>query len=146
MQKLNFQEALDQIIEEDPRYDEEAYVFTREALDFTIKMLGKPQEGDKRHVSGQELLQGIQKYALQEFGAMARTVLKRWGVKSSEDFGEIVFNLVDKGVLGKTEKDRRADFASAYDFVSVFDTPFLPKKKTAKKKKRTSKTTKKPGI
>jgi uncharacterized repeat protein (TIGR04138 family) len=131
MKKVHFNEALGQILREDPRYDEHAYYFLREALDFTIKLLAKPAGGAARHVSGGELLEGIRQYALQEYGPMARTVLNRWGVKRCEDFGEIVFNLVQKGILGKTDQDRKEDFAGGYDFDEAFLQPFRPGKRPA---------------
>ncbi len=126
MKKANFNEALAQILQEDKRYDENAYHFLREALDFTIKMLGKPQAGAARHVSGVELLEGVRQYALKEYGPVTQTVLGRWGIRRCEDIGEIVFNLVDKGVLGKTEEDKREDFAGGYDFDEAFRQPFRP--------------------
>lgn len=126
MKKISFNEALEQILRKDSRYDEHAYLFIREALDHTIKLLSKPVEGPGRHVSGSELLEGIRDYALKEFGPMAHTVLKHWGISSSEDFGNIVFNLVDTGILGKTDEDRREDFAGGYDFDDAFRKPFLP--------------------
>ena len=129
MKKLNFNEALIQILAEDPRYDEQAYHFMKEALDFTIKLLAKPIEGPGRHVKGAELLEGIRQYALQEYGPVTLTVLNRWGVRKCEDFGEIVFNMVSKGVLGKTEEDRKEDFAGGYDFESAFRKPFRPRAK-----------------
>ena len=58
---------------------------------------------------------------------MARTVLNRWGLRRTEDFGEIVFQLVDKGILGKTEEDKLQDFAGGYDFDEAFWKPFQPK-------------------
>lgn len=128
MKKVNFEEALEQILREDPRYTEDAYVFLREALDFTIKLLKKPDEGPARHVTGAELLEGVRQYALQEYGPMARTVLGRWGVRRCEDFGEIVFNLVGKGILGRTEQDRKEDFAGGYDFEKAFSEPFQPER------------------
>ena len=126
MRKVSFLEALEQIIREDKRYEIDAYVFLREGLDFASKMFDKPSDGPGRHVSGQELLEGIRVYARQEFGPMARRVLQRWGVTRTEDFGEIVFNMVGKGILGKTAEDSRADFAGVYDFDEVFVRPFLP--------------------
>ena len=130
MKKVNFNEALAQILEKDPRYDESAYVFLREALDFTIKLLSKPAEGRARHVTGGELLEGIRQYAIKEYGPMAKTVLNRWGVQRCEDFGEIVFNLVGTGILGKTDEDRKEDFAGGYDFERAFREPFRPAGKT----------------
>ena len=127
MKKISYNEALSQIVREDPRYDEHAYLFIREALDHTIQTLDKPTEGPGRHVTGRELLEGIREYALQEFGPMARRVLAHWGVHTCEDFGEIVFNLVNKGILGKTENDQKDDFSGGYDFNESFVQPFLPK-------------------
>ncbi len=126
MKKISYTEALAQIVREDPRYDEQAYLFIREALDYTIQKLEKPLEGPGRHVSGAELLHGIREYALREFGPLAYRVLAHWGIHSCEDFGEMVFNLVEKGILGKTENDSRGDFQGGYDFEDAFQSPFRP--------------------
>jgi uncharacterized repeat protein (TIGR04138 family) len=130
MKKTSFEEALAEILQKDQRYDEHAYYFIREALDFTIRLYAKPPEGQGRHVSGQELLEGVRRFALQEFGPMALTVLNRWGIRRTDDVGEIVFNLVGTGVLGKTDKDRKEDFADVYDFEKTFRGPFLPSTET----------------
>lgn len=126
MKKVSFQEMVDRIVSEQPRYDAQAYYFLREALDFTIKLFEKPVEGPARHVSGGELLDGIRKYTLQEFGPLAKTVLNRWNIHQCEDFGEIVFIMVEKGVLGKTDEDRKEDFSGGYDFDTAFRKPFRP--------------------
>lgn len=116
------------IRKQDDRYPVGAYLFVLEALDFTARMLEKPtEEVPERHISGGELLDGIRLYALQEFGPMSMTVLRTWHIGRTEDFGEIVFNLVDAGKLRKTDKDTRADFAHGYDFSEAFETPFLPR-------------------
>jgi uncharacterized repeat protein (TIGR04138 family) len=130
MQKLNFTEAVDAIVQADGRYDREAYYFVREGLDFTMKMLKKDARGTGRHVSGQELLDGLRRYALDQFGPMVKMVLSYWGVKRCEDFGEIVFRMVDKGVLGKTEQDSREDFKGGYDFDEAFVKPYQPPPRT----------------
>ena len=75
MKKPAFSDALNEILASDTRYDENAYLFVREALDFTIKLLNKPKEGPNRHVRGSELLEGLRQYALQEFGPLAKNVL-----------------------------------------------------------------------
>jgi uncharacterized repeat protein (TIGR04138 family) len=134
MKKISFEEALRKILGADSRYDEQAYHFLRESLDFTVKMLSKPVEGPGRHVSGAELLEGTRQYALQEFGPIAKTVLNRWGVHCCEDFGRIVFNLVDQGILGKTEEDKHEDFCGGYDFDEAFVKPFLPRAERAPSK------------
>ena len=126
MQEVSFEEALDLIQARDPRYSRDAYLFVREALDFTQKRVGKENRGRIRHVSGQELLDGIREYALDQFGPMATMVLEEWGIKGCADFGEIVFNMVEIGLLAKTEKDSRADFEGGYDFFEAFRKPYLP--------------------
>jgi len=126
MNKVGFSEALDGIVERDPRYDRESYLFLRDALDYTIKRLKKDQTPNDRHVSPPQLLEGIRVYALKEFGPMAPTVLDYWGIHESLDFGNMVFNLVESGIFGKTENDRVEDFRDVYDFHSAFVIPFLP--------------------
>jgi len=80
----------------------------------------------QRHVSGQELLEGLRRFALDQFGPMAKTVFDHWGVRRCEDFGEIVFNMVEKGILGKTDQDSREDFRGGFDFEEAFVKPFQP--------------------
>jgi len=126
MQEINFDEALEAILANDPRFSREVYLFVREALDFTQKLVVKDNRGQVRHVSGQELLDGIRQYALQQFGPMAATVFEEWGVKNCRDFGEIVFNMVEASLLAKTEKDSRTDFQNGYDFTEAFRKPFWP--------------------
>lgn len=126
MEKLNFTDAVDEIVRTDGRYNRETYYFVREGLDYTVKLLKHEQRRGPRHVSGQELLHGLRRYALDQFGPMAKTVLDHWGVRRCEDFGAIVFRLVDKGVLGKTDQDRPEDFSGGYDFDEAFVKPFQP--------------------
>ena len=124
MNDAPFQQTVAEICTRDPRYAPECYYLLREALDFTVKALKKPPEGPERHVTGQELTEGLRQFVLQEFGPMALTVLRHWGIQRTEDFGEIVFNLVESGKLGKTDKDNRSDFANGYDFFEVFGKPY----------------------
>lgn len=132
MQKQNFGEAVDEILKRDARYERDAYFFVREGLDFTIKMLKKnAQTPATRHVSGQELLEGLRRYALDQFGPMAKTVLEYWQIRHCEDFGEIVFSMVERGILGKTDQDSREDFKSGYDFEEAFVKPFQPVPRSA---------------
>lgn len=116
-----------EIMKKDPRYSIQAYQFVFEALDYTTNMLGKNQQKTSdvdRHVTGKQLMEGIRKYALKQFGFMALTVFEQWGIKHDEDFGNIVFNLVESGLMGKTETDSRDDFKNTYDFKKVFDEGF----------------------
>jgi uncharacterized repeat protein (TIGR04138 family) len=126
MQVSNFDVELEKIVARDPRYRHAAYHFLREALDYTQRTAVKAERKEPRHVSGQELLAGIRAYALQQFGPMAMMVLEEWGVRRCEDFGELVFNLVDHNILARTGTDSRADFAGGYDFFAAFREPFLP--------------------
>jgi uncharacterized repeat protein (TIGR04138 family) len=126
MQKPQFQETLEKIVAKDPRYKGEAYLFVREALDFTQKAVAKASKGELRHVKGQELLAGIRNYGLSQYGPMTLDLLNEWGVYRGEDFGEIVFNLIEAGVLSKTEEDTREDFAGGFAFEEAFRKPFLP--------------------
>lgn len=132
MQAVDFEQTLERILSRDARYRREAYVFVREALDFTQKIIAQNNKDQVRHVTGQELLDGIRQYALQQFGPMAMLVLNEWGVTTCEDFGEIVFNMVDSGMLAKTEKDTREDFRGGYDFYEALRQPFAPSGASAK--------------
>ena len=150
MHTANFDEALDQIVLKDPRFHRDAYMFIREALDHTQRMVNKgsksekgeksearhlssdePAEGKVRHVTGQELLGGVRAYALDQYGPMTLTVLNEWGVRQCEDFGELVFNMVENHLLAKTKNDSREDFKGGYDFTEAFRQPFLPSTKAA---------------
>jgi uncharacterized repeat protein (TIGR04138 family) len=125
----DFSEVIEQIRKEHPQFEKGAYFFVRQALDHTLKAIKKESEARSgRHVSGQELLSGIQEFALDQYGPMAYTLLQGWGLKQCADFGEIVFQLVEYGVLGKTDQDRREDFAQGYDFKDAFVRPFEPAK------------------
>ncbi len=127
MQTHGFQEAVDKVVKKDTRYHAEAYVFLRDALEATLKRRKKARKDTASHVGAAELLDGFRKHSLQEFGPMAITVLGYWGVRSSEDVGNMVFNLVEVGVFGKTEEDTIESFREGYDFADAFVIPFRPK-------------------
>lgn len=125
----DFNEVIRAIRKDDPRYQRGAYYFLRQALDYSLRELHKRGELDQtNHLTGQQLLEGIRCYAIDQYGPMARTVLENWGVNNCRDFGNIVFNLVECKVLGKTEKDSPEDFAKGYSFSAAFDEPFRPKR------------------
>jgi uncharacterized repeat protein (TIGR04138 family) len=119
--------GLMEIVRSDPRYALEAYEFVFEALDFTHQALGRPsvdpavgdEPGPEHHVTGQELVDGVRALALREFGRMARIVFRLWGVNRTDDFGEIVFNLIEANLMSKTAKDERLDFHNLYDLDQV---------------------------
>lgn len=134
MQKtIDIEQVLETIVARDTRYPREAYYFVREALDVAqrkfAKSGGKSAKDKPAHVSGQQLLEGIRAHALEQFGPLTLMVLEEWGIRSGEDFGEIVFNMVESSLLGKTENDSRDDFKGGYDFFEAFRKPYLPKGK-----------------
>lgn len=134
MQQLNFDDVLTRMVEQNPRYHRDAYIFLREALDFTQKVIGKAQKNrgrDGSHVTGQELLDGIREYALAIYGPMTVTVFEAWGVTSCEDFGQMVFLMIENNLLRKTDQDRPEDFKKGYSFEEAFRKPFLPSSKPA---------------
>jgi uncharacterized repeat protein (TIGR04138 family) len=118
------------VLERDPRYRVEAYEFVREALGYAQDCLQLGQElgawrereedpddpNRERHLTGQELCEAIRHYVIAEYGFMAKAVLNSWGIRSTSDFGEIVYNLIDVGLMKKSESDRREDFDGVYDF------------------------------
>jgi len=126
MQKIGFAEALDSIVSSDRRYHRDAYVFLRDALDYTTKQQKKSKGAAVRHVAGPELLEGVRLYALKEFGPMALTVFWYWGISCCEDVGNMVFNLIGAGIFGKTEQDSIDDFKAVYDFDDAFVKPYQP--------------------
>ena len=121
MTELGMAERIRNVVEKDPRFPPEAYRFVFEALDFTVKTLGI-----RRHISGIELLEGIRDYSLKQFGGMTRTVFRMWGIEKTADFGDIVFNMVEEGLMGKTDADSRDDFDNIYDFDEAFPLLFSP--------------------
>ncbi len=110
-----FYTIVSNICDKDHRYHPESYEFVMEALNVSQKKFKKA-----RHVSGNELLEGIKALTLRKFGPMALTVLKHWGINATEDFGNIVFNLVEYKILAKDANDSYESFKNAYDFEEVF--------------------------
>lgn len=138
MKEHDFTEVVGLIVKEDPRYAKNGYLFLQKALNFTIDRERKRQgkvvtKTSKRHVSGQELLDGIREYALDQYGPMTYYILTSWGITKCEDFGEMVFNLIEYGVFSKNDNDAREDFAATYTFRSAFETPFTPRKRFLKR-------------
>ena len=112
--------GLAEVVRRDPRYAYEAYEFVFAALGHTQKMLGRepgPEQAGEvhHHVTGPELHECVRDLALREFGLMARTVFHMWGIERTDDFGEIVFNLIESNLMSKTSEDTRQDFKGVYD-------------------------------
>jgi uncharacterized repeat protein (TIGR04138 family) len=138
---------LAQLLQRDRRYTLDAYLFVLESLSFAQDTLGmgeqpppedleprgaaaggksRPRPGrprrkeSERHISGQQLCEAARQYALQQYGYLSRTVLGTWGIRSTADLGEIVFNMIEIGQMRKTRKDKREDFHDVYDFSDAF--------------------------
>ncbi len=120
-----FAEAVARICARDRRYAPEAFLFLHDGLLRTLKKI-QAKEQKSRQISGAELAHGLRAAALEQFGPLSLTVLGRWGIRTTRDFGEIVFALLAAGLLGKTEEDRIEDFDDVYDFEQAFRAPFRP--------------------
>ena len=114
-------EKFERLLKDDDRYDAEAYNFVYEALDYTLKNIVKKTRRGGQHVSGPELLEGVRLFSIESFGCLAKSVLESWGVTRTDDFGEIVFNLVRHDLMGKQDSDRLEDFQGIYDFDEAFN-------------------------
>jgi len=114
-EKRDFYQLVEEICAKDPRYKPDSYEFIMQALHFTQGKLRK-----RGHITGRELLEGIREFAIEQYGPMTKTVFHHWGITNTTDFGNIVFNMVDKKMLTKTETDSLGDFKDVYDFEAVF--------------------------
>ncbi|MFH0918519.1 MAG: Minf_1886 family protein [Candidatus Omnitrophota bacterium] len=110
-----FYNLVEKICLRDKRYKPEAYEFMLQGLAFTQKKLKKTA-----HVSGAQLACGLRDYAINQYGALAGRVLAYWGISRTQDFGNIVFNMIEKKLLSKTEEDSVQDFDAVYDFKAAF--------------------------
>jgi uncharacterized repeat protein (TIGR04138 family) len=115
--ELAFREGImDQIRLREQRFDERAYLFVLSALEHSQSRLT-----ERRHITGPELAHACRELALQRFGVMARIVLENWGMRSTMDIGDIVFTLVDLGLLISQPQDSRDDFFGVFDFADAFE-------------------------
>lgn len=115
------EDKIQEVRRRDRRFSRFAYYFLLDALDWTMARMGRDQlTGEDRHIGGRELLIGIKELAADQFGPMASTVFDRWGVSRTEDFGEIVFNLIDAELLSRRPTDSRLDFVEGFDFAQAF--------------------------
>ena len=111
-----------QLLQSDLRYQMQAYQFVQDSLAFAQEVLPqeKPQPGEDPHLTGQELCEAIRLFAIDQFGYMSKTVLNNWGIHETRDFGEIVYNLIDIGLLRPSDKDEREHFTDVYSFEKAF--------------------------
>lgn len=126
------QRAMEQLLRRDPRFKLEAYVFVRDALAFAQRNMlpavpvakEDDLEDESRHLSGQQLCEACRQYALEQYGYLAKMVLASWGLKSTGDFGDVVYNLIDIKHMRKSKSDRREDFDNVYSFDTAFEPRF----------------------
>ena len=132
-------QAMRKLLKEDSRYKYEAYQFIREALQFAHEHLpnltrsegttsSSPGKPTPRHITGQQLCEACRLYAIEQYGYLGRMVLQSWGIHSTSDLGEIVYNLIRIEQMRKSDSDRREDFDDVYSFEGAFEPEFnLPK-------------------
>ncbi len=115
------------VLSTERKYHRNAYEFVFDSLRYTQELLDRhlQSEEESAHISGQELLNGVRQLAQERYGLMAETVFRQWGVHSTEDFGRIVFELIERGEMRKTERDQLADFVDVYDFHQALDIDYV---------------------
>lgn len=111
----SFEDRLKAVVEKDGRFPLAAYRFMYEGLDYTVKNIGC-----KRHVTGRELAEGLRNLAIEQFGGLALMVFHGWNIRKTADFGAMVFNLVETGLMSRSDSDSIEDFADVYDFGRSF--------------------------
>jgi uncharacterized repeat protein (TIGR04138 family) len=126
MSKVPFDQSVAKAVAQDPRYAPEAYAFLKDALEFTMRGRKKVRGRDPDHVTGPELCGGVRDYAVQQYGPMVPTLFETWGIRSTRDIGEMVFNLINAGAFTRSENDRVEDFDNLFDFRDAFEKPYLP--------------------
>lgn len=110
------------VLQADGRYHADAFVFLMAGLETAATRQHGPRRGDQsRHISGQQLSLGLRDFAIERWGPLSRLVLRRWGIRRTRDFGEMVFLLIDAGVLSKQPCDRIEDFDDVYAFEEAFE-------------------------
>ena len=110
-----FYEEVEEICRQDKRYKPDAYEFILQGLSFTQGQLKQPG-----HLSGRQLALGLRDFAVTQYGALAKTVLRYWGITETQDIGNIVFNMIEKKLFAKTAEDKIDDFKQVYDFEAAF--------------------------
>ena len=117
------EKPLQQVVEEVGLYPVEAFEFVQQGLSYTVQKLHGEVKDEKasRHVTGRDLCDGLREFALMNWGLLARTVLARWNVRKTIDFGRIVFALVDNGYMQRTDEETLDDFRDVFEFKAAFE-------------------------
>ena len=125
-EQADYEKSLQDVIDEVGTYPAEAYHFVQSGLNYTVNQVhgAKTEEGANRHVRGQQLCEGLRDYALSQWGLLAQTVLARWNITSTFDFGRIVFAMVDNDLMQKTDEDNIEDFRNVFDFKTAFEADY----------------------
>ncbi len=123
MSEINFWDAVDKIRTTDDRYASEAYGFVMDALDFTMR-----RTTEVRHINGVKLLHGLCDFARDHYGVMAFTMLERWGVTKTGHIGDIVFHLVEAGVLSRQDTDTLEEFQDVFDLCATLESSYFGEK------------------
>lgn len=123
------QRAFDELLRRDRRFKFEAYGFVRDALAYAHRNQesqdwDETEDEESRHLTGQQLCEACREYALEQFGYLAKLVLTSWGLHSTSDFGDVVYNLIDIELMRKSPTDRREDFNDVYTFDEAFEPEF----------------------
>ena len=117
MPELAFRDGvMDRIRLHEPRFDEQAYLFVLASLELCQSHLS-----ERRHITGRELAEACRELALKRYGLLARMVLEHWGISATADIGDVVFTLVELGLLMSQPADSKEDFQNVYDFTDAFD-------------------------
>lgn len=125
-EKVRFEDAVAQITSTDKRFKKEGYHFLKDTLERTISKLREEELLEHRQVTGPELLDGLVEYALSEYGSMAVAILDSWGIRSGEDIGDMVFQLIEARAFGSSEEDSPSDFHGVMDLRRELLAPYRP--------------------
>ena len=120
----SFEDAVEHILQKTDEYPADAYYFIRAALDATVEKCRKPSENP--HLSAEELYSGFCAYALEEYGPLALAVMEQWGITESRHVGDLVYNLIEVGVFGKQDSDRRDQFDNLTPIPTLLNAPYDP--------------------
>ena len=120
MSEPDFDSAITKVLQRDPRYARAAYTFAFFALEFTLREHLKLKEEHRRHVSARELLEGMCAAAIDQFGAMAESVWESWGIHTTTDWGNIVFNLISVDLMKQNDEDKFEDFKDVFSLEEAF--------------------------
>ncbi|MCK6440222.1 MAG: hypothetical protein L6Q71_08495 [Planctomycetes bacterium] len=121
MSDAEFDTKLREIVAKDPRYARNAYVFAFQALEYTMREYLKLSDTQRRHVSAQEILEGMRRFAIDQCGFMARNVWESWGIYSTADWGNVIYNLIAANLMKQNDEDDLAQFRGVYSFDDAFD-------------------------